>query len=197
MRYDADHKEKTRETLLKEAARAIRRDGPEKLSLSAVMKSAGLTNGGFYAHFKSRDDLLDAGITQMFRESRARKYLEAEDAPHENLVAFVSFYLSRAHRDAKTFGCPLAFLNTDVPRLPRRAAKRFAEGVETLAGMLAATLSAMGIRHADDEAHSLLSELIGAVGLARGEPNVEKSDLILARSRRAIGRRLGLEIDDR
>lgn len=194
MRYDADHKDKTRETLLKEAARAIRRDGPDKLSLSGVMKSAGLTNGGFYAHFRSRDDLLEAGITQMFHESRARSYLEADGAPADNLAAFLTFYLSRAHRDAKNFGCPLAFLNTNAPRLPRRAAKTFAEGVETLTAMLGKTLKMMGRGEARDEASSLLSEIVGAIGLARAEPDKRKSDEILARSRRAIGRRLALEI---
>lgn len=192
MRYDTGHKQQTREKLLQEAALAIRRDGPEKLSLSSVMKNAGLTNGGFYAHFKSRDHLLEAGIDQMFREGRARDFLEAEGAAQDNLKAFLRFYLSREHRDARTFGCPLAFLNTDAPRLPRRAAKRYAEGMQGLSAMLARALSAIGIEHAEEEASSLLSELIGAIGRARAEPDGQASDLILAQSRRSIWRRLDL-----
>ena len=194
MRYAPNHKEETREKLLKEAARAIRRDGPHNLALSAVMAKAGLTNGGFYAHFKSRDDLLAGGVEQMFREGRARAILEQPDRDaRANLAAFLDFYLSPAHRDARTFGCPLAFLSTEAPRLPKAAAKRFAEGVDGLIGLLGSKMVALGRPDATDEASSLLSELVGAVGLARAEPDEAKSDLILERSRRAIGRRLGLE----
>jgi TetR/AcrR family transcriptional repressor of nem operon len=194
MRYAPDHKQETREKLLKEAARAIRRDGPHNLALSAVMAKAGLTNGGFYAHFKYRDDLLAAGVEQMFREGRARAILEHQDRDaRTNLMAFLDFYLSAAHRDARTFGCPLAFLNTEAPRLPKAAAKRFAEGVDGLIGLLADKMVAIGRKDARDEASSLLAELVGAVGLARAEPDGAKSDLILERSRRVIGRRLGLE----
>lgn len=194
MRYAPNHKEETREKLLKEAARAIRRDGPHNLALSAVMAKAGLTNGGFYAHFKSRDDLLAGGVEQMFREGRARSILEQADRDAlTNLTAFLDFYLSAAHRDARTFGCPLAFLNTEAPRLPKAAAKRFAEGVDGLIRLLADKMVSLGRPDATDEASSLLSELVGAVGLARAEPDAAKSDLILERSRRAIGRRLGLE----
>lgn len=194
MRYAATHKQETREKLLKEAARAIRRDGPHNLSLSAVMAKTGLTNGGFYAHFKSRDDLLAAGVEQMFREGRARSILEHEDRDAgANLAAFIDFYLSPAHRDTRAFGCPLAFLNTEAPRLPKAAARRFADGVNSLIDLLADKLHAIGRPDCQDEASSLLAELVGAVGLARAEPDAARSDLILARSRRVIGQRLGLE----
>lgn len=195
MRYAPNHKEETREKLLKEAARAIRRDGPHNLALSAVMTKVGLTNGGFYAHFKSRDDLLAGGVEQMFREGRARSILEREDRDAKaNLSTFLAFYLSADHRDARTFGCPLAFLSTEAPRLPKTAAKRFAEGVDDLIALLASKMVALGRPHAVEEASSLLSELVGAVGLARAEPDAAKSDLMLERSRRAIARRLGLDI---
>lgn len=194
MRYAPNHTQETREKLLKEAARAIRRDGPHNLALSDVMAKAGLTNGGFYAHFKSRDDLLAGGVEQMFREGRARAILENQERDaRANLTAFLDFYLSTAHRDARTFGCPLAFLNTEAPRLPKAAAKRFAEGVNGLIGLLADKMTAIGQRNAEDVASSILAELVGAVGLARAEPDAAKSDLILERSRRVIGHRLGLE----
>ena len=195
MRYDAEHKQKTREKVLKEAAKAIRRDGPHNLALSSVMANAGLTNGGFYAHFKSRDDLLAGGVEQMFRESRARAMLEQEGgSPADNLNAFFDFYLSTAHRDARTYGCPLAFLSTEAPRLPKAAARQFADGVSSLARMIARQLSALGRTDAEDEASSILAELVGAVGLSRAEPDKQKSDLILERSRRNVARRIGLEI---
>jgi len=193
MRYDADHKLKTHEALLKQAALEIREKGPDGLSLSAVMKSAGLTNGGFYAHFKSRDELLEAGIEQLFREGKARLLLEREEGANQNVADFVRFYLSRDHRDAKTFGCPLALLNSDAPRLSQRAAQRYAAGMHTLSATLATSLKALGQTHSEDEASSILSELIGALGRARAERDMVRSDLILKRSRQSILRRLGLE----
>lgn len=193
MRYDADHKQKTHEALLKQAALEIREKGPDGLSLSAVMKSAGLTNGGFYSHFKSRDDLLEAGIEQLFREGKARLLLEREESAGRNVSDFVRFYLSREHRDAKTFGCPLALLNSDVPRLSKRAAQRYAEGMHALSATLADSLKALGQLHSEDEASSILSELIGALGRARAESDATRSDLILKRSRQSILRRLELE----
>ena len=72
MRYDTDHKQKTREKVLKAAAKAIRADGPHRMGVADVMRKAGLTHGGFYAHFESKDDLVAAAIGQMFEQSKAR-----------------------------------------------------------------------------------------------------------------------------
>src|SRR5690349_6687091 len=108
MRYDAEHKQKTRERVLVEAAKAIRTDGPHKIGVAAVMAKAGLTHGGFYAHFESKDDFVAAAIGQMFAEGRVRldKALDGRSAG-EGLTAYIDFYLSGAHRDTRSAGCPL------------------------------------------------------------------------------------------
>lgn len=193
MRYDPDQKQRTRDKLLKEAAKAIRRDGPQDFSLSAVMAGAGLTNGGFYAHFKSRDDLLAAGIQQMFAESRAGAQL-ASGTPREGLAGFIDFYLSAAHRDARTYGCPLPVLSSEAGRLPTQANRHFAKGVARLTSMIGEQLAKLGVPDADAEAASLLSELVGALTLARADPDRDSSSLILERSRRAIARRFDLDL---
>ena len=72
MRYDAEHKAKTREKVLVEAAKAIRRDGPHNVGVAEVMAKAGLTHGGFYAHFASKNELITEAIGQMFKESGLR-----------------------------------------------------------------------------------------------------------------------------
>lgn len=197
MRYDTDHKQRTREALLKHAALEIREKGPDGFSLSSVMKSAGLTNGGFYAHFESRDHLLEAGVEQLFREGQAREFLLRKDGAARNVSDFVRFYLSRKHRDSKTSGCPLALLSSDAPRLPALASRRYAEGMHSLSVLLAANLKDLARPHAEDEASSILSELIGALGRARSEPDAERSDQILRLSRQSIFQRLGLEGDSR
>ncbi len=72
MRYDSDHKQKTRDRVLKEAANAIRAEGPHRIAVAGVMAKAGLTHGGFYAHFTSKDELVAAAIDTMFGEAQSR-----------------------------------------------------------------------------------------------------------------------------
>ncbi len=194
MRYDAEHKQKTRERVLKEAGKAIRAQGPHKVGVAEVMAQAGLTHGGFYAHFASKDDLLTAAIDQMFKEGQDRlaESLTGRTAAAA-LGSYIDFYLSKAHRDARTSGCPLPFLAADAPRLTEESRARFALGVARLTIGLAAPLKAMGHANAEEEASSILAEMVGAVAFARAEPNPATSDAILARSRASVRRRAGLD----
>src|ERR1700761_5125709 len=108
MRYDAEHKLKTREKVLDAAAEAIRLDGPHKVGVAEVMTKAGLTHGGFYAHFKSKDDLVACAIGHMFDRSAQRRLDSLKDRPPaEALAAYLDFYLSGGHRDARTTGCAM------------------------------------------------------------------------------------------
>lgn len=194
MRYDADHKQQTRERVLKVAAREIRAQGPHRIGVAGVMAKAGLTHGGFYAHFASKDDLVASAIGQMFQEARGRQQKALADlTPAEGLAAYIDFYLSNEHRDTRTAGCPLPFLSADAPRLDEAARARFAAGVASLTDTLAERLVAVGHADAQELASSMLAEMVGAVSLARAEPDPERSDAILARSRAALKRRLGLE----
>jgi TetR/AcrR family transcriptional repressor of nem operon len=120
MRYDSEHKQRTRERLLAEAAKAIRSEGPHKLGVAEVMAKAGLTHGGFYAHFASKDDLIAEAVGQMFTEAGARMVRRMGEgrSPAETLRSYVEFYLSAAHRDSRTSGCPVPFLSADAPRPP-------------------------------------------------------------------------------
>ncbi|EJL25271.1 transcriptional regulator [Caulobacter sp. AP07] len=195
MRYDADHKQQTRERVLKAAAKALRAEGPHRIGVAAVMAEAGLTHGGFYAHFKSKDDFVAAAVGQMFVEGRARLDRAVEGrTPAEGLAAYLDFYLSAAHRDTRTAGCPLPFLSADAPRLATPSRERFAQGVADLTGRLAQVLAELGRADAEEAAGSMLSEMVGAVALARAEPDPARSDAILARTRTSLQRRLGLEL---
>jgi TetR/AcrR family transcriptional repressor of nem operon len=194
MRYDAEHKQKTRERVLTEAAKAIRAEGPHQIGVAGVMAKAGLTHGGFYAHFKSKDELVVAAIDQMLREGRRRLLLATEgQTPGQALTRYIDFYLSRGHRDTREAGCPLPFLAADAPRLDGPARERFAFGVTTLRNALAAQLERLGAEAPEDDAASMLAELVGALSLARAEPDAEQSDAILRRSKAALKRRFNLE----
>ncbi|MFC5524661.1 TetR/AcrR family transcriptional regulator [Rhodanobacter ginsengisoli] len=194
MRYDTEHKQKTRAKVLQVAARAIRADGPERVGVAGVMAEAGLTHGGFYAHFKSKDELIAAAIGTMFDESRTRMVRELEGrTPAEGLLAYIAFYLSAKHRDARGGGCPIAALASDLPRLTAPSREEFAAGVEYLASSLGEKLALLGHADAQDEGRSMVAELVGALSLARIEPDRARSDAILAASRAQLIRRLGLE----
>jgi TetR/AcrR family transcriptional repressor of nem operon len=194
MRYDAEHKQRTKQRLLKETAKAIRLEGPHKVGVAAIMAKAGLTHGGFYAHFKSRDEMVAEGVTEMFRESRERLQQSLRDRPPgEALRDYVEFYLSAAHRDTRTSGCPLPFLSADAPRLPHAVRSRFAEGVRALEATLAGPLKALGRPDPEAEAGSLLAEMVGVVALARAEPDKARADEMLRRSRERILQRYSLE----
>jgi TetR/AcrR family transcriptional repressor of nem operon len=194
MRYDADHKQQTRQRVLKEAAKAIRAEGPHKVGVAVVMAKAGLTHGGFYAHFESKDDFVAQAIGQMFDESgvQMRRSLDGRP-PAEGLATYLDFYLSPAHRDTRSAGCPLPFLAADAPRLTPVSRERYAQGVATLEVRLAQALADSGHADATDLAGSMLAEMVGALGLARAEPDVARSDQILNRSKGSLKRRLGLE----
>jgi TetR/AcrR family transcriptional repressor of nem operon len=194
MRYDSEHKQKTREKVLQVAAKAIRADGPDRVAVAGIMAEAGLTHGGFYAHFASKDELVGAAIGQMFEEARARVSHETEGrGVGEGLAAYIDFYLSKKHRDARSQGCPIAALSSDLPRLADAAREQFAAGVQRQVATLGEKLSALGHADAEMQARSMMAELVGALSLARVEPHARKSDAILAASRQQLKQRLGLE----
>jgi len=194
MRYDTEHKQKTRTKVLQAAAKAIRTDGPHRVGVAGVMADAGLTHGGFYAHFASKDELVAAAIEHMFDEARARVQHEMEGrGPAEGLAAYIDFYLSKKHRDARGSGCPMAALASDLPRLDDAVRDQFAAGVRRLTTALGEKLIALDHPNVDVEAHSVVAELIGALSLARIELDSKRSDAILSASRHQLKQRLGLE----
>ncbi|MCB1572317.1 MAG: TetR/AcrR family transcriptional regulator [Xanthomonadales bacterium] len=194
MRYDKAHKQKTREKVLDVAARAIRGAGPDGVGVAAIMAEAGLTHGGFYAHFASKEALIADAIDHMFAQARAR-LVESSDGKHPArvLAAYIGFYLSRAHRDACESGCPIAALAADLPRLPADARRKFSRGVGHLTDFIAAQLRALGRSDAPALARSTVAELVGALSIARIETDKAQSDAILAASKHALIRRLELE----
>ena len=194
MRYDAEHKARTRERVLKAAANAIRIEGPSRLGVAGVMQGAGLTHGGFYAHFESRDDLVMAAIAEMFGTARETFQRRTEGLePREALRTYVRFYLSRAHRDARDSGCPLPVLASDLPRMAEPARACYSEGVARLTGLIQGLLDALGRLDTAALASSALAEMIGALSLSRAVADPGQSDLILARSRAAVLARLGVK----
>ena len=173
MRYSPDHAARTRARLVASAAAEIRARGPRGVSLAALMRGIGLSHGGFYAHFPSKDALVAAAIAAMFEESAARF------AAGTNLGRFIGAYLSPAHRDAPATGCPVAALMSEAHRLSPLARATYDRGLRRMAETLADRLPDGGGR---DAALALVSGLAGGLSLARAA-GPDLSDSILAATR--------------
>jgi TetR/AcrR family transcriptional repressor of nem operon len=194
MRYDDDQKQRTHARVLAAAARAIRGHGPDRMAVAGIMAKAGLTHGGFYAHFASKGDLVNEAIGHTFVEARGKfDAITRDRAPGEALSRYIDFYLSAAHRDGRDRGCPVAALSADLPRLSKEARRAFSAGVAGLAAALSAKLETLGHADAAELALSMVSELAGAVALARSVEDIAQSDAILGASGVSLRRRLGLE----
>ncbi len=176
MRYDADHKQKTREKVLKAAAKAIRAARPASCGRGGVMRNAGLTHGGFYAHFESKDDLVAAAIGQMFEQSKARFLSEVKDYPPARGAQCLRRFLPLAQPSGRALErLPDPALAADLPRLHRAARTRFAEGVAALTRAIAGRIEQLE-QHAEPEAlaRSVVAEMVGApVAGARGAGRAE------------------------
>ncbi len=193
MRYDSDHKAQTRERVLKEAAAAIRSEGVDRIGVAQVMARAGLTHGGFYAHFASKDDLVTQAIEYMFEDRYAAFFADIDDVdPRVALTRFVDRYLSMRHRDAPEHGCPVPVLAGQVAHLPDAARTRFRLALDRLTGGVASLLERTGAADAKTTAAAVIAEMVGAVALARVELDDGRADRLLQFIRGSVRARLGL-----
>lgn len=193
MRYDSEHKERTRQRVLSEAAAAIRSSGPDGIGVAGLMAKAGLTHGAFYAHFESKDDLVAQAVTRMFDESYQRFLARTEHPdPAVAVAKFVDSYLSARHRDHPDQGCPLPSLAGDLARLPGAARANFAAGLGRLIRSMAKRIRELGREDADSLAASVVAEMVGALALSRTLGESSEADALLEASRSAIKRRIGI-----
>jgi TetR/AcrR family transcriptional repressor of nem operon len=193
VRYSETHKERTRLRVLGEAAAAIRRKGAERVSVTEVMAAAGLTHGGFYAHFESKDDLIAQAITHMF-DGAYNRFLSLTEGrePAAAIASYVDSYLSPSHRLGRADGCPIATLSGDLPNLSGHARERFTDGTERVVTALAKLAKKLGTKDAEAVAWSAIAEMAGAVALSRTVSD-ERGEAILRNSRAIVKARFGLD----
>jgi TetR/AcrR family transcriptional repressor of nem operon len=163
------------------------------VGVADVMSRAGLTHGGFYAHFASKDDLIAAAVRQMFIEARElfRSSTEGRDAV-EGLRTYINSYVSRTHRDRPESGCAIAALSSDIHRQGRKARAAYDEGVAGLVAKIAALLPEREGVNSRQLAVSMVAEMTGAVAAARSVSDPTLSDEILASARRSLRARAGI-----
>jgi TetR/AcrR family transcriptional repressor of nem operon len=116
MRYTKDHKQATRRRILDAAGRRLKQDGIDGAGVAAVMSDAGLTNGAFYAHFASKEDLVANVLANQLQAQR--QSFDAQHPDRAGVEAFIRAYLSPEHRDQCADGCPSAALLDEIARRP-------------------------------------------------------------------------------
>jgi TetR/AcrR family transcriptional regulator, transcriptional repressor for nem operon len=165
------------------ASRRIRRDGIDSVAVAELMNEAGLTHGGFYRHFASRDQLVAEAIDVALVEGSQRTYAAAEVGGAD---AIIDGYLSRSHREKPETGCAVAALPSDIARGNGRARTAYSRQVRRYTELLTGLTPGRDA----DEAHLILAALVGAVVLARAVNDRCLSDAMLENTRRALHRRL-------
>ena len=130
MRYEKGHKDTTRQRIIDVAAKQFRENGVAAVGLAGIMSDAGLTNGAFYTHFESKEDLVQAVLGHAL--SRREATLLAASEANVGLEATIRDYLSPRHRDRPGGGCPTAALVAEVARHPKATRDAFTDKVSDL-----------------------------------------------------------------
>jgi TetR/AcrR family transcriptional regulator, transcriptional repressor for nem operon len=182
-------KEETRERILRAAARAIRKHGYEGVGVADVMKEAGLTHGGFYAHFESRDALLAAAADQAGAESiehLTRAIAAAK--PGQELMALVDTYLSDQHVAApeQGLGCAIAAAGSEVPRQQAEVRRAASRRIKDIIGLIERQSPEWGRSAAHDKAMGIAAALVGTLVLARAVDDAQLSNRIRKAARELI-----------
>lgn len=192
MRYSQEHKQHTHQQVIAAAAQTFRAQGVANVSIPRLMRQVGLTHGGFYAHFDSKDALvaetcahgLGTTIKQMFRSAE-------KAAPRKKLQTILDVYLSPRHRDDPASGCTIPALGAEIAREPAEVRHAFTQSIQSLLDRLKPLMPDIGTAADDeqtddeqtDKALALLSGMAGAVLLARAVDDPALSDRILDATR--------------
>jgi TetR/AcrR family transcriptional repressor of nem operon len=179
-----EQRERSHETILESAARLMRERGIAGTGVADVMKGAGLTVGGFYAHFGSKQALVDAALERLGESMRARLFARLDDKPRDARAQVVlKRYLSAAHRDAQSLGCPLPAVAGEIGTTAPEHATALAEQVDAIARELADLLPGTARR---SRALALVALMVGGLMLARGLRGTALSDEMI-RACRELG----------
>ena len=187
MRYSKDHKAETHERIVKSASVRLREGGVASIGVADLMKEAGLTHGGFYAHFASRDALIDEAFVHPMDIAVRRWRKRADNAPKgKALAAIVTGYLTAQHRDDVGNGCALPALGAEVSRTSPKTRKAIAARIEQMVDTIAETMPAQTPKAARREAMGALATMMGTLILARMAGTGEFSDEVLTAGRQFV-----------
>ena len=192
MRVSRAQAEENRETVINVASRLFREHGFDGIGLKDLMKGAGLTQGGFYKQFASKDDLA-AQASRRAMESATRRWSEAAADSSDPLEAVMAFYLSKYHRGEKAEGCPLVALGSDATRQSEEVRRPFEDGIRAHFEVLNELLDDTRSSNPSGKAMAILSLMVGAVTLSRIMEDENTSQGILDAAAEEIRRIAGAD----
>jgi TetR/AcrR family transcriptional repressor of nem operon len=184
MRYNPEHKAEVHQKIVKDASRRIRNEGITGAAVSAVMRDAGLTHGGFYKHFESKEELLKESLSEAFKEIVDRLVHVGEQSKSEAAwKAIVKTYLSLEYCEHVEYGCPLTALGPELARVDKAMKPRIFEELKKYKSRMLPFMP--GQRTADKESafFSIFSTMVGAVEIARMLPERVMREKVLTSAR--------------
>ena len=180
MRYSREHKQETHDRIVKKASVRLREKGAHGIGVADLMKEAGLTHGGFYAHFDSREALvIEAFGYAMDRSMEHWRQITDEVSPDKRLGLVAEAYLSTLHRDNPGHGCSIPALGAEIARESPKARKAFAGKLDEMIEMITDFIPNLPRKAARKQAIATLATMAGTMLLARIAGSSELSDEVL------------------
>jgi TetR/AcrR family transcriptional regulator, transcriptional repressor for nem operon len=180
MRYSREHKQETRDRIVRKASVRLREKGAHGIGIADLMKEAGLTHGGFYAHFDSREALvIEAFAFAMDRSMEHWRKMTGEVAPEKRLALIAESYLSALHRDDPGHGCSIPALGAEIARESPKTRKAFAAKLDQMIDMMADQVTGVPRKTARKQAIATLAAMAGTILLSRIAGSGELSDEVM------------------
>jgi TetR/AcrR family transcriptional regulator, transcriptional repressor for nem operon len=176
-RYGKEHKLATRQRITEAAGRRFKRDGIDGSGIATLMSDAGLTNGAFYAHFESKDDLVATIVADQLRGQR--DWISGTATDRAGVERIVREYLSPAHRDNPEEGCPSAALLDEIGRCPAATRQAYTDGVLAFIDDIAAVLAPHDPESARARTLSVYALMVGTLQLSRALADPKLADQVL------------------
>jgi TetR/AcrR family transcriptional regulator, transcriptional repressor for nem operon len=177
VRYGKEHKQATRRRIIETAGRRFKRDGIDGSGVAALMADAGLTNGAFYGHFKSKEDLVATAVADQLREQRAS--FSALAPGRAGVEQYVRKYLSTQHRDNPDDGCPSAALLDEIGRCTHVTKQAYTDGVLVIIDDIATRLAPNDPQSARANTLSVFATMVGTLQLSRALADRQLADEVL------------------
>ncbi len=176
-RYGKAHKQATRQRIIEAAGGRLKRDGIDGSGIATLMADAGLTNGAFYDHFESKEDLVASAVAEQLREQR--ESFSAQPPGRAGLEQIVRAYLSVEHRDNPEGGCPSAALLDEITRSPAATKRAYTDGLLAVIDDVAARLGSNDPSWARMKTLSVFALMVGTLQVSRALANRQLADEVL------------------
>ena len=187
MRYPPEHKADIHQQIVKDASRRIRREGMAGTAVSSMMRDCGLTHGGFYKHFGSKDELLMESLSAAFQEIAERlAHVGQQSRPEEAWKAIVKTYLNPEFCDHVEYGCPLPALAPELVRADKAMKPRIFEELKRYKSRMLPFMPGQRTTDKERAFFSIFSTMVGAIEIARMLPEPAMREKVLASARELL-----------